>query len=71
MKFKRKRIPTYLTVRACAEMAGCHHSTMRNWAVAEGVLVNRAGRDRISTERLKKAFPEIYERVVDELFENG
>lgn len=70
MRLKRKRVPAYVSIRACAELAGCHHTTMRNWAKAEGVLVNRAGRDRISTERLRKAFPEIYERVADETFES-
>lgn len=68
---RKVRVPLYLSVRRCAEIAGCHHSTMRSWAETEKLLVHRAGRDRISTNKLQVAFPEIYERILDETTEDG
>lgn len=55
-----------MSVRACAVIAGCDHKTMGRWARSAGVVVLVAGKPKVSTEKLKAAFPDVYERVADD-----
>ncbi len=68
MKARKPRVPLYVTIGRCAEIAGCHHTTMSRWAEAEGVIVSIAGKRKISVAKLLKKFPDVHERIVDEVY---
>lgn len=66
-----RKLPAVLTIRDVANLMGEGWSTerARDWLLKVGALEKRGGRWITTPERLSAVFPEVYQRIVDEITE--
>ena len=66
---KPVRLPLYLSITEASRILGWSFGTTRRWAEGFGLLVNFGYRDMISFSKLKAAFPQVYEEILEEIEE--
>lgn len=61
--------PVYLRVGEVARILRWDRNRARRWLKKAGCIVVRGGKSVVPVERLKLEFPEVYERISQEAFE--
>jgi len=56
-------IPIYLTISEVSKLLDWQPKRTRRWLKRANCLVERAGRQVTSVERLKAEFPEVYDEI--------
>ncbi len=64
---KKPALPVYLTTAEVAAILGWSQRRARRWLENEDALVWRAGHLVTTRHRLREAFPEIYDEIVQAL----